>query len=187
MAHGLAEQSGGRLQIHSRPGKGTTVEIWLPIATERQAEQTSDRVEPDPGPQLTAPAELSLSVLVVDDDPLVLDNTASMLEDLGCQVTAVNSAETALGLLTQRVAYDILITDHMMPGMTGAQLADRLRNERPELPVLVVSGYADLADSPRQLQVLAKPFTQQTLLDAIQQSIGPSGKGAVVVDFHQKR
>jgi len=75
----------------------------------------------------------------------------------------------------------------MMPGMTGAQLADRLRNERPELPVLVVSGYADLADSPRQLQVLAKPFTQQTLLDAIQQSIGPSGKGAVVVDFHQKR
>ncbi|WP_232003887.1 ATP-binding protein [Stutzerimonas stutzeri] len=187
MAHGLAEQSGGRLQIHSRPGKGTTVEIWLPIATERQAEQTSDRVEPDPGPQLTASAELSLSVLVVDDDPLVLDNTASMLEDLGCQVTAVNSAETALGLLTQRVAYDILITDHMMPGMTGAQLADRLRNERPELPVLVVSGYADLADSPRQLQVLAKPFTQQTLLDAIQQSIGPSGKGAVVVDFHQKR
>jgi len=187
MAHGLAEQSGGRLQIHSRPGKGTTVEIWLPIATERQAEQTSDRVEPGPGPQLTASAELSLSVLVVDDDPLVLDNTASMLEDLGCQVTAVNSAETALGLLTQRVAYDILITDHMMPGMTGAQLADRLRNERPELPVLVVSGYADLADSPRQLQVLAKPFTQQTLLDAIQQSIGPSGKGAVVVDFHQKR
>ena len=126
----------GRLQIHSRPGKGTTVEIWLPIATERQAEQTPDRVEPSPGPQLTASAELSLSVPVVDDDPLVLDNTASMLEDLGCRVTAVNSAETALGLLTQRVAYDILITDHMMPGMTGAQLADRLRNERPELPVL---------------------------------------------------
>ena len=84
MAHGLAEQSGVVCRSTAAPAKGTTVEIWLPIATERQAEQTPDRVEPSPGPQLTASAELSLSVWSWMTIP-VLDNTASMLEDLGCR------------------------------------------------------------------------------------------------------
>lgn len=186
MAHGLAEQSGGRMSIRSRPGQGTTVEILLPIATEQPAEHRRSQVEQELQPQIPASLALSLSVLVVDDDPLVLDNTASMLEDLGCTVTAVDCAETALSLLNQRVAYDIVVTDHMMPGMTGAQLAERLQTERPALPVLLMSGYADLSDNPLRLQILAKPFSQQALFEAIQQSMVNSERG-VVVGFQPRK
>ncbi len=186
MAHGLAEQSGGRMSIRSRPGQETTVEILLPIAAEQPTEHRRSQVEQELQPQTPASLALSLSVLVVDDDPLVLDNTASMLEDLGCTVTAVDCAETALSLLNQRVAYDIVVTDHMMPGMTGAQLAERLQTERPALPVLLMSGYADLSDNPRRVQILAKPFSQHALFDAIQQSMVHSERG-VVVGFQPRK
>jgi len=186
MAHGLAEQSGGQMSIRSRPGQGTTVEILLPIAAEQPTEHRRSQVEQELQPQTPASLALSLSVLVVDDDPLVLDNTASMLEDLGCTVTAVDCAETALSLLNQRVAYDIVVTDHMMPGMTGAQLAERLQTERPALPVLLMSGYADLSDNPRRVQILAKPFSQHALFDAIQQSMVHSERG-VVVGFQPRK
>jgi len=119
MVHGLADQSGGTLILKSKPGVGTTAELWLPAADPASIEALP-AAAPMPEPvndQFIGP----LSVLVVDDDPLVLSNTGAMLEDLGHSVTTAASADAALGELRTR-RFDLLLTDHAMPRMTGAQL-----------------------------------------------------------------
>ncbi|MCQ4331847.1 MHYT domain-containing protein [Stutzerimonas stutzeri] len=182
MAHGLAEQSGGRLEIESAPDRGTTIELWLPLGVASQATvSTSSELN-----EATAASVSVLSMLVVDDDPLVLANTAALLEDLGHRVTAVDSGEAALDILRQSVAFDILITDQMMPGMTGTQLAKIVQDERPNLPILLVSGFAELSEEGRRLHTLAKPFTQQTLTTAIGETLGRPNTG-VVVPLHHRR
>ncbi|WCR44199.1 response regulator [Stutzerimonas stutzeri] len=125
-------------------------------------------------------AKASLTVLVVDDDPLVLENTSALLEDLGYRVNAVDNGEAALCLLRRQDDFDILVTDHMMPGITGAQLAETIRTERPGLPVLLVSGYADLAEGNRRLHTLAKPFNQESLVHAMNQAMDRPESGIVV-------
>lgn len=188
MAHGLAEQSGGRLQVHSTIEKGTTIELWLPLSTVR-AElhnvENPDAIEVETAAPRTS-SRASLAVLVVDDDPLVLENTSALLEDLGYRVTAVDNAEAALCLLRAQGNFDILVTDHMMPGMTGAQLADTLQTERPGMPVLLVSGYADLAEGNRRRHTLAKPFTQSSLDQAVSQAMNRPNPG-VVVELYPSR
>ncbi len=179
MAHGLAEQSGGRLEIRSTPGEGTAIELWLPVAKpQERAEDKSTSAAASPWARTAAKA--SLTVLVVDDDPLVLENTSALLEDLGYRVTAVDNGEAALCLLRRQDDFDILVTDHMMPGMTGAQLAETIRTERPGLPVLLVSGYADLAEGNRRLHTLAKPFNQESLVHAMNQAMDRPESGVVV-------
>ena len=182
MAHGLAEQSGGQLVIDSTLGKGTTIELWLPMGTSAQP----NAPKPDTTSQDAVVYVPALSVLVVDDDPLVLANTAALLEDLGHRVRAVDGGEAALDVLRSDNAFDILITDQMMPGMTGTQLTRIVRSEMPNLPILLVSGYADLAEEGRPLHTLAKPFTQQTLSVAIGETLGRQ-VSSVVVPLHQRR
>ncbi|MGM3386274.1 response regulator [Stutzerimonas stutzeri] len=181
MAHGLAEQSGGRLVIDSTLGHGTTIELWLPLGTARAAALAA----PEPA-EATATSVPALTVLAVDDDPLVLANTTALLEDLGHRVTAVNSGEAALERLRQPRAFDLLITDQMMPGMTGTQLARIVQAERPTLPILLVSGFAELTEEGRRLHTLAKPFTQQTLTVAIGETLGRPNSN-VVVPLHTRR
>lgn len=179
MAHGLAEQSGGHLEIRSTPGEGTAIELWLPVAKpQERAEDKSTWAAASPWTRTAAKA--SLTVLVVDDDPLVLENTSALLEDLGYRVTAVDNCEAALCLLRRQDDFDILVTDHMMPGMTGAQLAETIRTERPGLPVLLVSGYADLAEGNRRLHTLAKPLNQASLVHAMNQAMNRPESGVVV-------
>ncbi|WP_181298170.1 MHYT domain-containing protein [Pseudomonas sp. Q2-TVG4-2] len=175
MAHGLAEQSGGRLVIESSAGKGTTVELWLPLGIPAPVAAPEPEIANEPiGTSIPA-----LSILVVDDDPLVLTNTAELLEDLGHRVTSADGGEAALSILRQS-AFDILITDQMMPGMTGTQLAEIVNAEKPDLPVLLVSGYAELTEEARPLHTLAKPFTQHSLSVAIGDALGRPGSGVVV-------
>jgi len=176
MAHGLAEQSGGRMHIDSTLGKGTTIELWLPLGVSVQSPVAATE---DASETATVPTP-GLTILAVDDDPLVLTNTAALLEDLGHRVTAVDSGEAALDILRQNRAFDILITDQMMPGMTGTQLARTLRAEKPDLPVLLVSGYAELAEDGRPQHTLAKRFTQRSLGIAIAEALGRPGSGVVV-------
>lgn len=167
MVHGLAEQSGGRLVLRSSPGAGTTAQIWLPaLEDEPAAEPTHSPLPHDLPRRTTRP----LSVLAVDDDELVLFGTAGMLEAAGHHVLTARSAAQALELL-QVAKIDMLVTDHAMPLMSGAQLAAEVRASRPELPILLVSGYAELpsATPALPLQRLAKPFTQDQLLDAVEQ------------------
>lgn len=182
MAQGLAEQSGGRLTLESSPGKGTTIELWLPIGIAEPAEEPARMRLEEPVPAGMA----ALSILVVDDDPLVLTNTAALLEDLGHRVVTAPNGEAALAVLRKGVSFDILVTDQMMPGLTGMQLAERVTAERPDLPILLVSGYAELPEGSRGLRVLAKPFTQLSLISAIGETLGRTGTG-VVVTLHTKR
>jgi PAS domain S-box-containing protein len=171
MVHGFAEQSGGRLVLRSTKGQGTTAELWLP-----EAEAGSLREDaPQTGPGL--PALQALTVLVVDDDPLVLMNTAAMLEDLGHAVLEASSGEQALRVLRRADNIDLVITDQMMPGMTGAQLIEAIGSEDPALPVILASGYAELPeDQLAGIARLNKPFEQAELAKAMVNTFLPQGK-----------
>jgi CheY-like chemotaxis protein len=164
MVHGLAEQSGGRLVIKSRKGQGTTVEIWLPVASPAKEPHVEDSRVPTKVVATTRP----LIVLAVDDDPLVLMNTAAMLEDLGHTVLEAASGKQALELLHRTEKMDLVITDQAMPQMTGTQFAEAARAERPELPIIIATGYAELPpNSDSSLPKLNKPFLQEDLANAI--------------------
>jgi signal transduction histidine kinase len=161
MVHGLAAQSEGALKLSSRPGEGARIDLWLPLA---------DPATPQaPGPDRPAeifPPSRPCRVLVVDDDFLVARGTAAMLEDLGHTVLEAGSAAEALVLLENESQVDMVITDHAMPDTTGLELARRLRQTRPELQVILASGFAELpqtADQPLDLPRLTKPFLQAEL------------------------
>ena len=169
MVHGLCAQSGGALRLVSAPGRGTTAEIWLPrAALGAEAAPLSQ-----PAPSATPAVGRRLSVLLVDDDPLVLASSAALLADLGHGARESESAAAALEALRSGPLPDLVVTDHAMPGMTGAELAARIRVLYPELPVILASGYADLSsgevpDLPR----LDKPFGREALAAALFASTG---------------
>ncbi|MFC7399861.1 PAS domain S-box protein [Chelatococcus sp. GCM10030263] len=164
MVHGLAAQSGGRLDIHSRKGEGTTIELWLPIAPADQvAAGPSSEPAVAPGPDVQP-----LEILVVDDDGLVLMNTAAMLEDLGHVVLQATSGRQALEEFERHPDIDLVITDQAMPHMTGLQLIEAMRSVRPDLPVIVATGYAEMPPLPGPaLPRLAKPFSQEDLARSV--------------------
>ena len=166
MIHGLAEQLRGRLLLESRPGAGTKVTLCLP-ALPTQQEQPRPAQAP-PADEDRKPAATNLTVLAVDDDALVLMNTAAMLEDLGHVVVEALSGPAALEALRKNEAIDLVITDHAMPKMTGTQLAEAVRQERPDVPVILATGYAELPPGgDRSLPYLSKPFGARQLADAI--------------------
>ncbi|MDD1453115.1 response regulator [Sphingomonas sp. H160509] len=156
MAHGLAAQLGGALTIQSQEGVGTNVELWLPVSA----------VSPDGGetPADVAPVNTASGLaLLVDDEDAVRASTADMLEEYGYEVREANSAETALALVTNGLLPDLLVSDHLMPGMSGVELASELRKTLPNLPVLIISGYADLEGLAPDLPRLVKPFRSAEL------------------------
>ena len=166
MVHGLAEQSGGKLLLASEKGRGTTAEVWLPVATTEPSYPVSDPASQEP--EVIVAASERLTVLVVDDDALVLANAAEMLEDLGHIALRAASGREALKLLRDAPKVDLLLTDHAMPEMTGSQLAATVLFERPDLPVILASGYLELsADARSDLLRLRKPFGQAALKRAI--------------------
>ncbi|HET7795806.1 MAG TPA: PAS domain S-box protein [Rhizobacter sp.] len=167
MVEGLASQSGGCFVLRSEPGAGTTAELWLPVAPDGVAAAEAVR-EPPAGP-----ARERLMVLAVDDDSLVLANTMSMLEELGHGVRGASSAEEALELLrTSPQPPTLLLTDHAMPQMTGAELIELVREEKPGLAFVLATGYAELQSRlPESVVRLSKPFDLNGLERAISESI----------------
>jgi signal transduction histidine kinase len=160
MVFGLAQQSGGALRLESSPSSGTTVMLYLRIATKapavaRRAHVTLTR---------SAPAR----ILFVDDDPLIASSTVSLLEDLGHHVIEAHSAPEALGLIERGLVPDLLITDHAMPGMTGSELAREVRRRHSRLPILLATGFAELEDEKvADLPRLSKPYTLDQLASEI--------------------
>ena len=153
MVHGLAAQSGGTLNLTSEPGQGTCAEIWLPVAP-----VAAERVG---GPVAASPHTRPLLVLLVDDEELVRLSAAEILGDLGHTVIEAGSASHALELLRTGMEPDLVITDYLMPGMTGTELAAEIRKARPDQPILLATGYANLAgDEMASLPLLTKPFRQ---------------------------
>jgi signal transduction histidine kinase len=169
MVFGLAAQSGGAMRITSQPGDGTTVELWLPVSE-------SDAAGADAGhePVLFGNAREPWRVMVVDDDPLVVASTAAMLEDVGHIVTEALSGARALDMLRLGTKVDLVITDHAMPGMTGAELARQIRQEWPDLPVILATGYAELPNGEDPgLPRLSKPYLQDELATQIAEVMAP--------------
>jgi len=169
MIHGLMMQLDGALRMHSEVGRGTTAELWLPVTAAPEAEQTPATVVPVGG----KPARYT--ILVVDDDALIAMSTADMLEDLGHEVIEVNSGEDALRVLRNGRAVDLLITDYAMPKMNGAQLAEATRMIRPDLPILLATGYAELPEGRRlDLPRIGKPYRQDQLATEIRSLLNAS-------------
>jgi PAS domain S-box-containing protein len=160
MVHGLASQLDGSMTISSSPGEGTMVELWLPVSLSR-ADADSER-----------PAELPQrgglgTVLLVDDEDLVRMSTADMLLDLGYEVIEARSAEEAITKVQEGLHPDLLVTDHLMPGMNGVELAHRMRMRFPKLRLLIVSGYAEAEGIAPDLPRLAKPFRTSELAESL--------------------
>jgi len=167
MVHGLMEQSHGRMVLASRKGAGTTIELWLPAASGTEASPAMESVVA----QDATKAPGRLHVMAVDDDGLVLMNTIAMLEELGHEAVGATTADQALDALRREPA-DLVITDHAMPRMTGAELADRIATEWPGLPVILATGYAELPMGVAAgLPKLAKPFSLEELETAIQSAV----------------
>ena len=163
MVFGLAKESGGELVLKSRKGHGTTVELWLPVAEKSPVASVSETPEPTPSQSMR-----STTVLVVDDDPLVLTNMAAMLDDMGHTVFEAASAAEALAVLGRESTVELVVTDQAMPKMTGLQLIDEIRRGWPRLPVILATGFAELPPGTDPLQItLAKPFFQYDLEQAV--------------------
>jgi CheY-like chemotaxis protein len=167
MVHGLAEQSGGQLILGSQKGRGTTAELWLPVA-----KKTEKATEAEAPAQVPANEHRRLIVLVVDDDPLVLTNMAAMLDDVGHKVFEASSAREALAILRRESGIQLVITDQAMPQMTGLQLIKEIKDNWPDLPVILATGFAELPPGTDLRQItLAKPFRQHDLADAVETAI----------------
>jgi PAS domain S-box-containing protein len=160
MVHGLASQLGGALNVESRVGVGTNIELWLPV--------TDSAVEEE-GPAVSRSARTATAgtALLVDDEELVRESTADMLEDMGYAVVHAACAEEALRLIGEGLRPDVLITDHLMPGMNGTDLASAVRAGLPGTPVLIVSGYADVDGIAPDFPRLVKPFRNSDLADSL--------------------
>ncbi len=164
MVQGLTEQSGGALRIHSAVDRGTTVELILPVADENQS--IAAVTDSAPAVQETQPHGIQ-TILVVDDDDLVLISIIAMLEDIGYRVISADNGEAALEIVSKDPRIDLVITDQAMPGMTGLQLAQAIFAIRPLLPVILASGYAEIPEQTDALIRLAKPFRRADLVHAI--------------------
>jgi signal transduction histidine kinase len=169
MVHGLAAQSGGLLRIHSEPNAGTVVELWLPRANSMPAAVVRALESPTQSRPETAPC----MVLIVDDDTLVMTGTAAMISDLGHTPVEAHSAAEALDILDSGLKVDVVLTDHVMPIMTGLQLAGCIQEKFPGLPIILATGYAELPVDPATLGIarLAKPCTQHEIAAAIHAAV----------------
>jgi PAS domain S-box-containing protein len=164
MVYGFAKQSGGHLDIASEVGRGTAVRLILPVAS-RCVRPRSAAGDEDESMQ-----HQGGSVLVVDDDPGVLNVAVSMLESLGHRVTTAIDGASALRWINEGGPFDLLLTDIVLPGgMNGVQLATAALELRPELRVLLMSGYAEqaLAEQDFPAHLLRKPFRRRDLAEKL--------------------
>ncbi|KQU61974.1 hypothetical protein ASG67_02160 [Sphingomonas sp. Leaf339] len=171
MIHGLAAQSGGTLRLSSEPGRGTAVELWLPATDEAAAGTGEHSAEP-------VAARRAATILLVDDEDLVRSATADMLRDIGYTVIETNSGTQALSAIRAGAEADMLVSDYLMPGMTGGQLINEVRASGIRLPALLVTGYAAAGeDVPADVMRLAKPFRQVDLAAKVDELLRTAAVG----------
>ncbi len=181
MVHGVAAQSGGRLVLNSRKGHGTTAELWLRLATTPPVAKTHEDDDAAIKPMR------SLVVIAVDDDNLVLSSTVAMLEDLGHRVLPAVSGAEAIAILAREGHVDLVITDHAMPNVTGAELAEAINLRWAGLPVIIATGYAELPPGVAEtLPKLAKPFDQPELARAINLAVDIEKLTPIIVPFRKR-
>jgi CheY-like chemotaxis protein len=161
--YGFAKESGGNVSIYSETGSGTTVKLYLPKSVE--AYRDSDK----PSVAFTEMASGGETVLVVDDDEMVLRTAAETVRDLGYHVLSAHNGGEALQVLKGAQKIDLLFSDIVMPGgINGVQLAIEAQRVQPSLKVLLTSGYTaavlmDKHSLPKEFPVLGKPYRRDQL------------------------
>jgi CheY-like chemotaxis protein len=176
--YGFAKQSGGGVRIETKLGEGTAVKVYLPRAG--GAVGVAQQEQPAPaGPIATGQPR----ALVVDDDSDVREITRSMLQDLGFQVSEAGSGDAALDELARRADFDVLLIDFAMPGMNGAELARHVETRHPELPIVLITGYADTKalQEARNWPIISKPFMADQLATALRDILGRQPPASNVV------
>lgn len=180
-AYGIVKQSGGYISISSQVGRGTEVDVYLPSSSESTTEEApidASGLEP-----VAADEASRQTVLLVEDDGTLRRLATSVLEGQGYRVLAPESPTNALALAESgEERFDLLLTDVVMPGMSGLELAARVRERDPDLPVLFISGYPSEISSTGGLldsgqNFLGKPFGPQELTERVRELLerGPAG------------
>jgi PAS domain S-box-containing protein len=168
--YGIAKQSGGHIWVYSEPGRGTTFKLYLPSA-ENKLESSSPAKAEDAIPKLEGK-----TILLAEDDEIMRSLTGKMLQEQGYIVVGVNDGKSALAWAEANPArMDLLLTDVVMPGISGPELADRLTHSNPKLKVVYMSGYTgELMSTHEGLKhgiLLEKPFTRTALLNALHKAL----------------
>jgi len=172
MIYGFAQQSGGHVSLFSLPGQGTSVRLYLPRLLEEAPQAVLSPVIGE-----APPAIAGETVVLVEDDPAVRMLVLNLLKELGYRAFEAEDARTALPLLESDLRVDLLVTDVGLPGMNGRQLAEIARQRRPQIKVLFMTGYAQMA-AERQgfleegMDMVAKPFSIDLLANKIRTMIG---------------
>ncbi len=173
MVYGMAKQSGGTARIESAPSQGTAVKLMFRKAEEAVVEAATRIEEPAGAAVPLAP----VSVLVIDDDPDVRSFISATLEERGYRVREASSGREGLAKI-ERETPDLVVLDFIMPGMSGAEVANQIRDKRPHQPILFVSGYSE-TDAVKRIApdapLLAKPFRADALEKAVRGALTPRG------------
>jgi CheY-like chemotaxis protein len=170
MVYGFARQSGGALDIQSREGEGTSVALWLPRAASESATAAPAAAADGAGEQR------ALRILLVDDNEAVRETTAALLSDLGHAVETAQDGASMLKMLDEDRDYDLIITDYAMPLMSGGEAMLQARELRPDIPAIIVSGYAEaeaIEKKPERVYLLSKPYSTSEMKQAIASSTKP--------------
>jgi PAS domain S-box-containing protein len=170
MVYGVARQSGGTARIESSPGKGTVVRLFFRRAHGQAAAAPGDA----PGEDTGTAGGLHARILVVDDDPDVRNFITAGLEDMGFDVAEAEQGGEALRLF-EREPFDLVVLDFLMPGMSGAEVAQAMRAQRSDQPILFVSGYSEtdaIRAAAPDAPLLPKPFRADALGKAVRQALG---------------
>ena len=164
---GFAKQSGGGARIETELGIGTTVKVYLPRV------QAPEQPVGVPECQASTPiGDASNTVLLVDDDHSVREVTAQMLINLGYSVIQAESGRMALQLLEDGTAVDLLLADFAMPGMNGGELARAVQSTYPALPVVFITGYAELGElGMGSTTIIQKPFREEQLASKVRSAL----------------
>jgi PAS domain S-box-containing protein len=171
--YGFARHSGGTVQVRSEPGRGATFTIFLPMSRKTS---TSEQAAAEPAEQHAPPKG---TVLIVEDDAMVADVSAALVQQIGYRTLVAASAREALDMLTREADIVLVFSDIVMPGnMDGVQLARTVRERFPQVPVLLTSGYARVAEGAAgEFSILRKPYELSALSRAVRSSVQPSGTG----------
>lgn len=160
--YGFIQQSNGDMQIESAPGQGTCISLYLPAVAEDKADDESH-------------IELSEKVLVVDDQPDVLDMAVELFRDLGYEVLAANNGKDALAILERTTDINLLFSDVAMPGMSGIELAQRAKSLKPNMNILLASGYTTLTlnadiSATQDFGFITKPYKVADIMKKLREA-----------------
>lgn len=173
MVYGFAKQSDGAFRLASELERGTSAELWLPRAV-----GTGSKIKKPEIPQSPEKSSFSLRVLLVDDHAEVRSTTAAVLSDFGHDVVeAANGADALAALSDRDCSYDAMISDYAMPNLSGTDFLREARKICPDVPGLLITGYADaeaINDRPEGVEVMLKPFTPYQLQEALSRMCGVS-------------